>query len=175
MASLTTGKTHIHDCTVDNPNSLRFCDRTVPFRHILKFVRQLSAAVSDHGERQLPDLRHAGCRPVPRAAVLRGEPDGDLGGPRAHLHRRDECDRQPANLNLLAPNSIFADYYKIFDIRVSKSMTIGRHNINALAEFDNLFNMRNVVAVTENYGTNWLRPASVQRGRNIRFGIQYRF
>ena len=42
-------------------------------------------------------------------------------------------------------------------------------------EFDNLFNMRNVVAVTENYGSNWLRPASVQRGRNIRFGIQYRF
>ena len=28
---------------------------------------------------------------------------------------------------------------------------------------------------TENYGANWLRPASVQRGRNIRFGIQYRF
>ena len=60
-------------------------------------------------------------------------------------------------------------------MRVSKSMTIGRHNINALAEFDNLLNMRNVVSVTENYGTNWLRPASVQRGRNIRFGIQYRF
>ena len=54
-------------------------------------------------------------------------------------------------------------------------MTIGRQRITALAEFDNLLNMRNVVAVTENYGANWLRPASVQRGRNIRFGIQYRF
>jgi outer membrane receptor protein involved in Fe transport len=80
-----------------------------------------------------------------------------------------------ANVNLLEPNTIFADYYKIFDLRVSKSMTVGRHNINALAEFDNLLNMRNVVSVTENYGANWLRPASVQRGRNIRFGIQYRF
>jgi len=32
--------------------------------------------------------------------------------------------------------------------------------------------------VTENYAvgsSNWLRPATVQRGRNIRFGIQYRF
>ena len=80
-----------------------------------------------------------------------------------------------ATVNLLAPNTIFADYYKIFDMRISKSMRVGRQNINALAEFDNLFNMRNVVAVTENYGSNWLRPASVQRGRNIRFGIQYRF
>ncbi len=29
---------------------------------------------------------------------------------------------------------------------------MGRHNMNVLAEFDNLFNMRNVVSVTENYG-----------------------
>ena len=54
-------------------------------------------------------------------------------------------------------------------MRISKSMRVGRQNINALAEFDNLFNMTNVVAVTENYGSNWLRPAAVQRGRNIRF------
>ena len=78
-------------------------------------------------------------------------------------------------INLLEPNTIFADYYKIFDMRFSKTMLIGRNRITALAEFDNLFNMRNVVAVNESYGTTWLRPSAVQRGRNIRFGIQYRF
>jgi outer membrane receptor protein involved in Fe transport len=54
-------------------------------------------------------------------------------------------------------------------------MLIGRNRITALAEFDNLFNMRNVVAVNESYGATWLRPSALQRGRNIRFGIQYRF
>jgi hypothetical protein len=58
-------------------------------------------------------------------------------------------------------------------------MNIGRNRITALAEFDNLLNMRNTVAVTQNYsipgGGNWLRPATVQRGLNVRFGIQYRF
>ena len=78
-------------------------------------------------------------------------------------------------VNLLPPNTIFADYYKIFDVRLAKTMTMGRHRVTALAEFDNLFNMRNTVAVTESYGDNWLRPATVQRGRNIRFGVQYRF
>ena len=42
-------------------------------------------------------------------------------------------------INLLEPNTIFADYYKIFDMRFSKTMNIGRQNrITALAEFDNL-------------------------------------
>ena len=67
-------------------------------------------------------------------------------------------------------------------MRFSKTMNIGRNRITALAEFDNIFNMRNVVAVGEAYtitaagdGGTWLRPTTVQRGRNIRFGIQYRF
>ena len=35
--------------------------------------------------------------------------------------------------------------------------------------------IRSINAVTENYGSNWLRPASVQRGLNVRFGLQMRF
>ena len=44
MGSLTSGTTHIHDCTDDNPNNLRFCDRTIPFRYISKLsVRRVAA------------------------------------------------------------------------------------------------------------------------------------
>ena len=68
-------------------------DGSVPSHREVR--RQLSAAVSDHGEPDLPDLRHSGCRSVPRPAVLRGEPDGNLGDLRAPLHRRGGCDRQP--------------------------------------------------------------------------------
>jgi hypothetical protein len=32
--------------------------------------------------------------------------------------------------------------------------------------------MLSIASVTQNYGANWLRPATVQRGLNVRFGVQ---
>ena len=142
----------LHGRTI--PNSLRFCDRTTPFRHIFKFSGSVPLPVRDHVSGELPDLRHAGVGSLPRGAVLRGEPDGDFdrrsGAPSPAARMRPAA---RTTVNLLAPNTIFADYYKIFDMRVLEDDDAsGRQRITALAEFDNLFNMRNVVAVTENYG-----------------------
>ena len=175
MTSLTAGKTHIHDCTTDNPNNLRFCDRTIPFRPIYKASAgvELPYAISVSGNFQFYDTPGSGLfLAAPYFAANQTINSTVLG--RAFTGGTNAAG-DSASLNLLAPNSIFADYYKIFDMRLAKRMTLGRHRITALAEFDNILNMRNVVAVTENYGANWLRPASVQRGRNIRFGVQYRF
>lgn len=175
MASLTTGTTHVRDCTVDNPNSLRFCDRTPPFRHILKISGgvPLRYGVMVSSNFQIFDTPGSGLfLAAPYFAANWTINSAVLG---RTFTGGTNATGSSATLNLLPPNTIFADYYKIFDLRISKSMTKGRQRVTALAEFDNLLNMRNVVAVTENYGSNWLRPASVQRGRNIRFGIQYRF
>jgi hypothetical protein len=76
------------------------------------------------------------------------------------------------SVNLLEPNKIYQDYYKIADVRVAKTMTTGKLRTTALAEFQNLFNMLSIASVTQNYGSNWLRPATVQRGLNVRFGVQ---
>jgi hypothetical protein len=76
------------------------------------------------------------------------------------------------NVNLLEPNQIYQEYFKVVEIRVSKMMTLKRMQTTVLAEFDNLFNIQSVNAVTQNFGSNWLRPTSIQRGRNIRFGVQ---
>jgi hypothetical protein len=175
MASLTTGTTHIVDCTVDNPNNLRFCDRTIPFRNIIKFSAGVPMKwnINLSGNFQIYDTPGAGLfLAAPYYAANYTVNSAILGRP---YTGGTNAVGDSSSLNLLAPNSIFADYYKIFDLRVAKTMTMGRQRITALAEFDNLLNMRNVVSVTENYGANWLRPASVQRGRNIRFGVQYRF
>jgi hypothetical protein len=51
-------------------------------------------------------------------------------------------------------------------------MGLKRTQTTVLAEFENLFNIQSVNAVTQNYGSNWLRPTSIQRGRNVRFGVQ---
>ena len=175
MASLTSGTTRIHDCTVENPNSLRFCDRTIPFRHILKVSGGIPLRwnVMVSSNFQIYDTPGAGLALAPPYYVANLTVNSAVLG--STFTGGTNATGSSATLNLLAPNNIFADYYKIFDIRLSKSMTLGRQRITALAEFDNLLNMRNVVSVTENYGSNWLRPASVQRGRNIRFGVQYRF
>ena len=61
------------------------------------------------------------------------------------------------------------------DVRFAKTMQTGKLRTTALAEFNNIFNLTSVASVTQNYGANWLRPATVQRGMNVRFGLQMRF
>jgi hypothetical protein len=61
-------------------------------------------------------------------------------------------------VNLLAPNTIYGQYFKVLDMRFSKIMTMGRTRITALVEGENLLNLRSISAVTLNYGSNWLRP-----------------
>jgi hypothetical protein len=79
------------------------------------------------------------------------------------------------SVNLLQPNTIYQDYYKTADVRVAKAMSIGRLRTTVLAEFNNVFNLLSIASVTQNYGSNWLRPATAQRGLNIRFGLQMRY
>jgi hypothetical protein len=172
MMSLTSGKMHTRNCTLDNPNSLRFCDSETPFRHIFKISGgiPLPYSVMVSANFQIYDTPGSGLFLAPPyfaanlvyTSAVAGRPIVTSSG-------------GGITVNLLPPNTIFADYYKIFDVRLAKTMSVGRHRVTALAEFDNLLNMRNTVAVTESYGSNWLRPATVQRGRNIRFGVQYRF
>ena len=174
MTSWTSGKTHTYDCTVENLNSLRFCDRTTPFRHIFKISGgvPLPYNVMVSGNFQIFDTPGSGLSLVPPYFSANYPVNAAVAG---RTITGGQSNPGSINVNLLEPNTIFADYYKIADFRVSKAMHIGRNRLVALAEFDNLFNMRSILNVTQNYGTNWLRPTAVQRGRNIRFGIQYRY
>ena len=83
------------------------------------------------------------------------------------------------NINLLKPGELFNDYYKILDARLLKEFRIGRLRTTAMAEFYNILNMTNVVSVSESYSTGnpaaWARPNALQRGRQIRGGVQVRF
>ena len=177
MTSWTAGKTHTNTCQFENPNSIaggqpgiRFCDTTTPFRYIYKVSGGVplpfDAMIS--GVFQIYDTPGSGLALVPPyinanyavTSAIAGYPLTGGGS---------------INVNLVQPNTLFNDYYKIADVRFSKTFTMGRSKIVALAEFDNLFNMSNVVTVQEAFGANWLRPTSIQRGRNIRFGTQVRF
>ena len=83
------------------------------------------------------------------------------------------------NINLVPPGDLFNDYYKILDARLLKDFRIGRLRTTVMGEFYNIFNMTNVTSVSESYSTGspaaWRRPNGLQRGRQIRGGLQMRF
>jgi hypothetical protein len=185
FTSITAGKTHTYGCTgggvpgapgagVDNPNNLRYCDQTTPFRYIYKLSGGLPLpyGLMVAGNFQIYDAPGSGLYLDPAfyaANLVVNSANAGLpvtGG---------QTSIGSINVNLLEPNSLYKPYYKTVDVRFSKTMTIGRLRTTALAEFDNFFNIRSINAVTQNYGANWLRPATVQRGLNVRFGVQVRY
>jgi hypothetical protein len=173
LTAWTVGKTHTNSCEVENPNDLRFCDTKLPFRHIYK----LSGGVP------LPlDMMVSGSFQVydtPGQLLVLTPP---------YISAQYSVDSATAGypltggtsiqVNLLQPGRLFNDYYKVFDVRLAKTFTTGRLKTTALAEFENLFNLTSVVKVTETYApgsSNWLRPNNLQRGRNVRWGLQVKF
>ena len=179
MTSFTTNKTRTNSCNgaQENPNDLRFCDQSTPFRHIFKLSGgvPLKFKVMISGNFQIFDAPGAGLvvvapyfaanMPVNTAAAGRTVTGG-------------QATPGTINVNLLPPNTIYQQYFKLADVRFSKVMNMGPYRLTALAEFENLFNIRSVNQVNQAYagnGATWLRPTSVQRGRNIRFGLQFKF
>jgi hypothetical protein len=174
MASWTSGKTRTNNCQQENPNNLRFCDVTAPFRHIIKLSGgvPLPYQVMISGNFQIYDTPGSGLSLIPPYFVANYPVNAAAAG---RPITGGQTTTSSITVNLLKPNTIFQQYYKIADLRFSKTMNIGRNRLTALAEFDNMFNIRSINTVVQTYGSLWLRPTAIQRGRNIRFGIQYRY
>ncbi len=155
LSSWTALKVRVNQCQFSNPNSIAggqtgalYCDSTLPFRHIYKLSGGLAVT---------PPYISANYAVT---SAIAGTPLTGGGS---------------LNVNLMPPGYHFNDYYKILDIRVARLFTMGRLKMTTLAEFDNLLNMTNVVSVTEAYGANWLRANALQRGLNVRWGLQIRY
>ena len=174
MTSWSPGKSHINTCEVDNPNNLRFCDTDLGFRNLYKVAGTvpLPLGFSASAVFQIYDTPGSGLSLVPPyisanyavTSAIAGYPLTGGGS---------------ININLLEPGELFNDYYKILDARLIKDFRIGRLKTTVMAEFYNLLNMTNVVSVSESYSTGnpaaWARPNALQRGRQIRGGLQMRF
>jgi hypothetical protein len=187
FTSVTAGKTHTYSCTgggvnpaggsQDNPNNLRYCDQTTPFRYIYKLSGgiPLPLKITISGNYQIYDAPGSGLFLTPPYFSANYVVNVGNAG---QVVTGGQTSPGSISVNLLRPNTIYQDYYKIADVRFAKTMKIGKLQTTALAEFANIFNMLSVASVTQNYSyptSNWLRPATVQRGLNIRFGLQMRF
>jgi hypothetical protein len=180
MTSFTTNKTRTNSCenAQENPNNLRFCDQTTPFRHIFKLSGgvPLKYNIMISGNFQIFDAPGAGLAVVAPYFAANMPVNTAANGGRTVTG--GQATPGTINVNLLEPNRIYQEYFKMLDVRFSKIMIMGPYRLTALAEFDNLFNIRSINQVNQAYsgtGATWLRPTSVQRGRNVRFGIQFRF
>jgi len=174
MVSLTPGKLHQNNCDTENPNNLRFCDNDLPWRQLFKISGgvPLPYGFNVSAVFQIYDTPGSGLSLTPSyisanyavTSAIAGYPLTGGGS---------------QNINLVHPGDLFNDYYKILDARVLKDFHLGRLRTTAMAEFYNILNMTNVVSVSEAYSTAnpaaWGRPNSLQRGRQIRGGLQVRF
>ena len=61
------------------------------------------------------------------------------------------------------------------DIRVTKTVKVGRARVEGKFDLYNLFNASPVLALNTRYGPSWLTPTAVLQGRLIKFGVQLNF
>jgi hypothetical protein len=172
LGGVTTDKRATESCDErDNPNSLRFCDATPPFRTTYK----VSAAYQLPWDSQLSGSFIATPGPSVNAnyavtAAIAGQPViGTTGGGTS------------INVNLAEPNTIFLDYKKQLDLRVAKNFRFGtKTRIQGFADIFNLLNAGTVLRVNETYGSNpatnaWMTPLTIMDARYVRFGMQMSF
>ena len=149
----------------DNPNGLRFCDATPPFRTTYKLS----------GAYQLPyDFQLSGTfLAAPGSSVsatyavtptIAGRPivGSTAGG-------------TTINVNLIEPNTTFLDYRKQLDMRIARTFRFDRYRIQGFADIFNVLNTGTVTRVNETFGASWLSPQAIQDGRYLRFGVQMSF
>ena len=80
-----------------------------------------------------------------------------------------------ANVPLIKPGTTYAERLYQVDFRVSKSIRMPRGRIQANVDLYNAFNASSILAITNTYGTLWLRPTQILQGRLLKFGGQIDF
>jgi hypothetical protein len=154
----------------DNPNGLRFCDSTPPFRTTFKMS----------GAYQLPwEVQLSGTF----MAIPAGDIDANYDVTAAIAGRPiigSTAAATTIRVNLIEPNTVFLDYQKKLDLRLARSFRVDRYRIQGFADIFNVLNAGTVVRVNETYGTNpttnqWLTPLALMEARYLRFGVQMSF
>ncbi len=171
-ASWTGGATEASFCTVglDNPNNLRFCHTTSPWRHQAK----LSGGV-----------------PLPFDSMLSGLFQAFAGSPVAAMYTVNAADvgagvlvnntSNQVSVNLVEPNTKFYDPTTELLLRFSKTFTTGKIKTNVFLNANNIFNKAAVTSRVQFVGGGRVlsssddQPITIQTGRALSFGMSTSF
>jgi hypothetical protein len=78
-------------------------------------------------------------------------------------------------VTVVDPSTIFYDYVKTNDIRVSRTFRHGRIRIQPFAEIFNLLNLSTILTVNETItgvGSRWGEPTAIVQARRLQLGGQ---
>jgi hypothetical protein len=79
------------------------------------------------------------------------------------------------NAELIQPGTMYEDYAKQLDFRISKRFQRGTRRISTNLDLYNFFNSAGVTTLNETYGAQWLRPTLLQLGRYFQVSAQFDF
>lgn len=170
-ASWTAGASENHRCTGarDNPNALRFCHNSTPYRHMGK----LSGAVPLPFETMISGLFQMFAGDAQGAFYRAGA--FDAGG--RTLNVQDET----VDVQLIEPGTMLFDATTRLQLRFMKDMDIADWNVRVYMTADNIFNKAAVTRRNQVFGgggeqnVDYHRPVTIQPGRRLTFGIQTSF
>jgi hypothetical protein len=80
-----------------------------------------------------------------------------------------------AAVALMPPNTTFEDRISQLDLRLTKTVRLGRARVQAMVDVYNLFNASAVLTENFTYGPAWLRPSAILGARMLKFGGQLDF
>jgi hypothetical protein len=161
LGGITSERTATNNCDPVNinPDTLRFCDVTPPFRNLYKLS----------GGYTLPyDVQVSGS--------LQAVPGSDLQANYTYNSTTAGVTLTGANsrtINLLEPNTVFLDYQTQLDLRFARTFRFGRKRIQGYADIFNFLNASTVASVNQTFGANWLRPLVVMQARRLQLGARF--
>ena len=70
---------------------------------------------------------------------------------------------------------MFEDRLSQLDVRLTKTVRIGRVRVQGQFDVYNLFNANSILAINEFFTASWLVPRAILAGRTFKFGTQIDF
>jgi len=172
FGGITTERTATNNCTdlsASNPNNLRFCDQTPPFKTLYKgsagFTLPYEVQVS--GSFQLRPGISKGSDYTYTCSAAQAAATG--------------CTALTAGVTSLTPTVIdpttqFYDYVKTNDMRVARTFRFGKTRLQPFMEIFNVLNLSTILTVNENVGTAttslYDTPSVIVSARRFQFGGQ---
>ena len=166
---LSSGSQHNNACVVvDSPEALSFCDVKAPFwrpeikvngSYPLKWDIQLSGVWQT-----LPGI------PISASYVAtNAEVQPTLGRPLSGNTTTVTLN------NVIQPQTMFEGGIHQLDLRVTKSVRVGRARFQGMLDLYNVFNASPILSVNTRYGPAWLQPTQILAARMLKFGGKFEF
>jgi hypothetical protein len=173
---VSTGATTTDNCDqeVDSPDK-RFCNNTPPW-----------AAGTN--------LRFGYVVPLPLDLRVSGAIQNNAGIPITATYSASNAEIAPSlgrnlsacanatgactarqNIELIGPSELYEDRSTLVDMRLSKTIRIGKARLEGQLDLFNIFNSNSVRLVTNTFGSAWQRPLGILGARMVKLGFQVQF